>query len=66
MRNLARISNYYNRIEAVKDWNELVMKAYEMGHGDLAAKHKPQPDSGWRKIDKAIKNLREELETMEV
>lgn len=62
MRNFARINNYYNRLEAVKDWRELFWKACELGCRDLAIKHKPKPNSSWRKIDEAIKNLREDLE----
>lgn len=65
MKNFARINNYYNRIEAIKDWNALVLKAYDTGHGDLATKYKPAPEAGWRLIDKSIESLRKALQEIE-
>lgn len=61
MRNFARINNYYNRIEAQKDWNELAEQARAQGRIDLVEKHQPAQDAGWRVIDKRIAKLRKEL-----
>jgi len=59
MKNFARINNYYNRIEAVKDWNRLATEVSEAGYAELARKHKPANDAGWKRIDKATAALRE-------
>lgn len=57
MRNLARINNYYNNIESLKDWHALAGAARESGRtvADL-----PKA-CGWRKRDKAYNELRREL-----
>jgi len=62
MRNLARLTNAANRIEAIKDWNAIAIKAYDVGRNDLVKKHKPPNNAGWRKIDKCIAALRNDLE----
>ena len=54
MRNFARINNYYNRIEAQKDWIRLA----DQCDADLVKKHEPSESAGWRKIDKCISALR--------
>jgi hypothetical protein len=56
MKNFARINNYYNRIEAWKDWNALAAK-----HPRLAKQFAPPKNSGWRKVDKSILALRAAL-----
>ena len=61
MRNLLRITNYYNRLEAWRDWEAILQKASSVPV-DVIAKIAPKPESGWRKIDKAIAKLREEIE----
>jgi len=60
MRNIARINNYYNRLQAWRDWEALANKAKETGVD--VAKYAPQQDAGWRKIDKAIGKLRQVME----
>jgi len=65
MRNFARINNYYNRIEAVKDWNKLAAEILKTDHWRLVWKYKPADNAGWRKIDKAIARLREEFAAVE-
>ena len=55
MRGLLRISNYYNRLEARNDWNKFEALVNRFGLGHLIAELKPSDESGWRKIDKAIK-----------
>jgi len=65
MRNFARINNYYNRIEAVKDWNKLAADILKTDHWRLVWKYKPADNAGWCKIDKAIAKLREEFQAVE-
>jgi hypothetical protein len=60
MRNLARISNYYNRLEAWRDWRLLAQEVAGDGYPELVEKYRPPEDAGWRKIDKAIVALRKE------
>lgn len=66
MRNLARMTNYWNRVEAWKDWNALAEQARQRGHGDLVDQFQPPANAGWRKIDKAIAKLREAMEKKNV
>lgn len=65
MRNFARINNYYNRIEAVNDWNKLAAEILKTEHWRLVWKWKPADNAGWRKIDKAIAGLRKEYQAVE-
>lgn len=62
MRNLSRITNYYNRLQAQADWRKLADQATAAGHADLAQRYQPPADAGWRKIDHCIDQLREALE----
>lgn len=55
---LIKATNYYNRIEAWKDWNGLTERVCEAGYFDLIEKYRPDKDVGWRKIDKATEALR--------
>lgn len=61
MRNFARITNYYNRLEAVNDWLELCRKVIAAGYPELTVKNAPPEGAGWRKIDKHIAKLRKEF-----
>ena len=65
MRNIARINNYCNRLEAWRDWGRIAGQARHAGRDDLVEKYQPAEDAGWRKIDKAIAKLREELQENE-
>lgn len=58
MRNLARINNYYNTIEARRDWQRIAATADPY----IAALFAPPADAGWRTIDKCIANLREAMQ----
>lgn len=63
MRNLARISNYYNRIQAQADFEELAVRAIAIGLQESVNKHRPPAGAGWRKIDKCIAALRRDMES---
>lgn len=58
-RGLAKATNYYNRLEALRDWNRLATEVSNAGMSDLAAKYRPNDGDGWRKIDKKTAALRE-------
>jgi hypothetical protein len=55
---LGKATNYYNRLEAIHDWNKLASEVSAAGMSDLAAQYRPDESDGWRKIDKAIAALR--------
>lgn len=63
MRNLARINNYANRIQAIADWRQLKACAAGRGYADVAARLEPPENASWRKIDKQIAELRRIMET---
>ena len=65
MRNFARINNYYNRMEAVEDWNRIAGMAVVDGYGELVLKFKPDESMGWRAIDARIEKLREAIRVFE-
>lgn len=62
MRNFSRINNYYNRLEAQRDWERISREAINGGYGTLVNKHTPPSDAGWRRIDKCIAALRKDIE----
>lgn len=64
MRNLNRITNYYNKIEAWKDWNHLAFEVGKAGYPDLVQKYYPGEDAGWRKIDNRTAKLRAEFQAI--
>lgn len=66
MRNIARINNYYNRIEALRDWRSMADRAIAAGRADLVEMHAPAANAGWRTIDKAIAALRAAMADEEV
>jgi hypothetical protein len=53
-RGLIKSTNYWNRVEAWKDWEKAASAAPE-----LAKQFQPPADAGWRTIDKCIEKLRE-------
>lgn len=59
MKNLAKITNYYNKKEAWNDWMNLANEVIEAGYPELVEKYKPDKNSGWRKIDKQSALLKE-------
>jgi len=62
MRNFARINNYYNNIEAKKDWQKIKKYAEDLGLFDIVKKYEIDDSWGWRKIDKSIKMIRDVIE----
>lgn len=63
-RGLNIATNYYNRIEALKDFNSLAKIVIDAGQAQLAIKHQPDMSFGWRKIDKCTAALRKEWEEL--
>jgi hypothetical protein len=60
MRNFARINNYYNNMEARRDWlrwTNLIGCVFP----DMPEMFAPPSGSSWRKIDKAIDAMRNEF-----
>jgi hypothetical protein len=57
----AVVDPVYTR-DAWRDWNALAEKAIAQGRQDLVDKYQPPADWSWRRIDKRIAKLREELE----
>lgn len=62
VKGISRINNYYNRMEAVKDFQALASFAESVGESDLVSNHLPPADAGHRTIDKHLAKLRSELE----
>ena len=58
---LSKATNYYNRLEAQRDWKRISQEANDSGFGELVAKHTPPEGAGWRKIDKCIAALRDDI-----
>ena len=54
MRNLNRISNYWNVRAAWEDWHKLAATCDKY----LVSLFQPPPDAGWRVIDKAHNQLK--------
>ncbi len=63
---LNKATNYYNRLEAWRDWNALAKKIAVAGYGDLVLDNEPPAGAGWRKVDKCIAKLRAEFEAATV
>lgn len=63
MRNLARLSNAANRLEAQKDWERMVARARAVGLDPKP--YTPDASAGWRTIDRAIAKLRPLIEAEE-
>ncbi len=61
MRNLARLTNAANRIEAWRDWQKLAQEAADAGRADVVSMYAPREDAGWRMIDRRIAALRKAL-----
>jgi len=58
-RGLAKATNYYNRLEAWRDFRLIYANAVAIGLGDQAIEFYPPDDAGWRTIDKSIAKIRE-------
>ena len=61
VRNLARLTNAANRMQAREDWARLAEKARTAGYAELVERLCPPADAGWRRIDAAIAELRAAL-----
>ena len=61
---LNKATNYYNHLEAWRDWRKLAGLIIKAGREDLVIKHAPLETFGWRKIDKCIAALRKEYEEL--
>ena len=59
-RGLIKLTAVANNIEAWRDWNRAVQVAEASGCGELAEQFKPPADAGWRRIDKARRELEAE------
>jgi hypothetical protein len=57
---LAKATNYYNTVEARRDFWKLAYQIVNAGHSEIVHKHTPPDDAGWRTIDKCIAALRSE------
>ena len=58
---LHKATAYYNKIEALKDWADLVnaAKCVRVAENMAIA---PKPEFGWKRIDKCTAKLRELIE----
>jgi rubrerythrin len=57
-RGLTKATNYYQKIEAWRDWNAMAKKIAHEGYGDLVLDNTPPDGAGWRTVDKFIARLR--------
>ena len=63
MRNLRRLTNAANRMQAWEDWRKLVMQAVAVGvFKSKIEMLAPAQNAGWRQIDGKIGLLRREIE----
>lgn len=66
MRNLSRITNYYNKQEAWLDWLHIAKQAHAANQTALVRKFQPVDNAGWSTIDKKIALLREALKAANI
>jgi hypothetical protein len=59
---LLKASNYYNKLEAWRDWKSLAVVAQRRGLEHLVLELAPMTNWGWRKIDAQTAKLRAALE----
>ena len=59
---LAKATNYYNKLEAWKDWLHLAKQAHAAGQTLLVRKYQPADNAGWKTIDKRLAALRADLQ----
>ena len=63
MRGLRKLTAVANTLQAREDWEFLAREAVDLGMEECEiAQHMPNPQDGWRKIDKCIKALRAAIE----
>jgi hypothetical protein len=61
MRNLSRINNYYNRIQAEQDFKNIAMAALRCGYREVALAVYPGENATTKELDKAIMELRQRI-----
>lgn len=55
-------TNYYNRIEARRDWDRLATEIMRAGYPEVVWRYTPPADAGYKKIDHCTKEMRKEFE----
>jgi hypothetical protein len=58
---LAKLSNAANRMAAINDFDAIWQFAINAGQAEVAGRHMPPHDAGWRTIDKSIVGIRKDL-----
>lgn len=61
MRNFARINNYYNRIEAERDWRRIAVAALRCGYAVIVRDIIPAEPATVKQFDTAIAELRKRI-----
>ena len=62
-RGLRKLTGVANTMQAWEDWEKLACKAIDMGWEEYQInKYAPNPQDGWRKIDKCIARLRKAID----
>lgn len=56
---LKKATNYYNKLEAWKDWQTMLATAQTLGLEEQALALMPQENWSWRRIDKQTAKLNE-------
>ena len=54
---LYKATAYYNKLEALRDWETAANKARLLGLADKVEEFKPDPSFGWRRIDACTAKL---------
>lgn len=54
---LIKLTAVANNIEALRDWQTMVIEAECYGMSELVTVYAPPPDAGWRRIDSCRKRL---------
>lgn len=55
---LNKATNYYNKLEALRDWEEIANKALLLGAINSLDEYRPNPSFGWRRIDAITAKLK--------
>jgi len=55
---LKKVTNYYNKLEAWKDWQTMLVTAQTLGLEEQALALMPQENWPWRRIDKQTARLK--------
>lgn len=63
---LNKATNYYNKLEAWRDWGAIAEQARLLGLGEQVDNLRPADNFGWRKIDACIARLRSVIRDAEL